>query len=212
MEKLTFLQHIRNALSKTYHADGKVSSFPGAKTLNSVEKDVPFTTEGLQEKHRLMRLFAKKGFAMMKGPLTKILEQESRAGKSDRGASTRTIVLDFDGISLPGYETPEKMDASELKKIAEMLVQQLPYSFHHSSYIATASSSMGVKRKKLGLHIEFWLADPINPKSLKHYLEHLNYTSPFFADQLRLTEKHAALSYRIDLNLAENSRMIYSQP
>lgn len=211
-DKLTFVQHVRNPLSKTYHADGKVSAFPGAKTLSSVEKEVPFTAEGLQAKHRLMHLFAKKGFAVMKGPLTKILEKESRAGKSDRDAPTKTIVLDFDGISIPGYEVPDQMDEEALKVISEMLVRHLPYCFQQSSYIATASSSMGVKKNRLGLHIEFWLADEINPKALKHYLEHLNYTAPFFANQLRLTEKQAALSYRVDINLAENSRMIYIAP
>lgn len=212
MDKITFVQHIRNALSKTYHADGKVSSFPGAKTLTSVEKEVPFTVDGLREKHRLMQLFARKGFAMMKGPLTKILDRESRAGKSDRNASTRTMVLDFDGITIPGYETPEKMQREDLTKVSEIIVRQLPHCFWHSSYIVTASSSMGTKQGQLGLHMEFWLTNSINPKSLKHYLEHLNYTSTFFAEQLRLTEKQAALSYRIDLNLAENSRMIYIAP
>ncbi len=212
MDKLTFVQHVSKSLSKIYHADGKVSSFPGAKTLTSVEKEVPVTREGLKEKLRLMRLFAKKGFAMMKGPFTKELQKESRRGLSDRDAPTRTIILDFDGIEIPGYEAPEQMGEKQLKQIAEMLVNKLPLCFHQSSYIATASSSMGVKRKKLGLHVEFWLTDAIAPKALKQYLEHLNFTSPFFTEQLRLTDKQAALSYRIDINLAENSRMVYIAP
>ena len=96
MDKLTFLKEWKNKhLAKTFRSDGKVDSYPPAKHFNSVEKEVPFTAEGLKEKHRLLRLFAKAGAAMMKGPLTKVLTEERRAGLSDRNALTRTVIFDF---------------------------------------------------------------------------------------------------------------------
>ncbi len=213
MDRLTFIQHIKNPLSKTFHADGTVDSYPPAKLLNSVEKEVEFTQEGLVEKHRLLTLFAKKGFALMKGPLTQILNSESRAGKSDRDAKTRTVVFDFDDITLTGVDVPKTFDSDSLRRITEYVVQKLPGCFHDASYIAHASSSMGTKKHKtVSLHLEFWTVEEIIPAKLKDYLFWLNFDLPFFSEQIKLSASGGALSYRLDPCLADNSRVIFIAP
>lgn len=213
MDKITFIKSSYNTkLSKLFAADGKVEPYPQVATVDSVEKEVPFTLEGLQEKHRLLTLFAKQGHAMMKGHFTKILEKERRAGLSDRAGKTRTLVFDFDGIEFAGLELPEKLNAEELETLAERVIDELPSVFNNTSYIAHASSSLGTKGNRISLHLEFWLEEEIAPAMLKDYLTWLNFQQEFFNEQIYLSASGTALCYKLDRCLADNSRMIFIAP
>ncbi|WP_067586505.1 primase-helicase family protein [Endozoicomonas ascidiicola] len=210
-QQLWFMLHsYGNRLAKYFNADGTVDSFPASKMLDSRRKTVPMTPEGLREKHRLMRIFGGDvGGAMMKGPLIKELDKESRSGKTNTGAPTRTLVFDLDDLEVEDIHLPDKMNAASLQIVSERIIQELPEPFRNASYIATASSSFGIKKESIGLHLDFWLKDEISPRNLKEYLTWQNFELSFFEEQLDINGSGTSLSYRIDPCMAENSRMLF---
>ena len=212
-DKITFITDATNKkLAKHFFADGSKSDYPNSWKVTSVEKEVTLDTDGLREKFRLLQLFASKGHAMYKGHFTRPLEEESRKGLTDTNQPTRTVILDFDKIELPGVTIPEVCTESTVIDIAERLVAVLPSCFHGVSYIATASSSFGMRGNKVSMHLEFWLEDTINPRQLKEYLLHLNLTEETLIERLSLSGNKRTLSYPLDICLADNSRIVYLAP
>jgi len=95
---------------------------------------------------------------------------------------------------------------------AEYLVKLLPVELHNISYIATASASTGMKADRLSMHLDFMLANPVHPKTLKGWLTKLNFDSPIFNDQLGMSSNGTALVYPCDRTVADNSKLIYIAP
>ena len=90
---------------------------------------------------------------------------------ADRVASTELLVLDIDGIQMPGSLT-------DVRTVAEKIIAQLPECFQDVSYIAQASASLGFKKDKVSMHFFFLLDQPTQPKIC------LLYTSPSPRDGL----------------------------
>ncbi|MGH1373585.1 MAG: primase-helicase family protein [Cellvibrionaceae bacterium] len=170
---------------------------------------VPTSASGLLDKVKLLKEHAAAGHCYLKGTLLKELEKESRASQTDNEAATHNVVFDIDGILLDRFELPEQLDDTDIRQIAERVVQFLPPTFRDVSYIVHASGSMGMKGNKISLHMDFMLDEPIYPQQLKRYLQRLNFAIPEFQSQLDLTATGTALRYKLDVSLADNSRLIF---
>jgi hypothetical protein len=194
-------------LAKEFTPDG-ATPYPLVKNVNSFCFETPLTHEGHQQRLELLQEHARFGYCMLKGPLTRELRNESRAGLTQRNALTRNIILDIDGYPLDEpLATP--CTAEQVEALAEHIVSLLPSELHDVSYIAHASSSFGLKEDRASIHIEFLLSEEIAPQQLKIWLQYLNLSIESFADKLRLTPSGHAISWIIDPSVADNSKLIY---
>ena len=211
MPLLTLLEgHTR--LGKTYKADGSIDSYPLVKKVTSFVIEHDLSTSGLQKRANEMRRHAHMGLAMHKGPLTRTLNRESRAGAADINAPTNTILLDIDGVEIAGITVPEKITKADITLMADAVIRHLPAEFQNRSYIVHASSSLGLKGNKICMHLEFFLSREITPIHLKRWLQYLNFSVNLFTNQLDLTATGTALRWKLDVSLADNTKLIYIAP
>ena len=98
------------------------------------------------------------------------------------------MTIDIDNLDLvkakefgvtPNYPTTGVISRANIMFAAEYLVKLLPEELHNISYIATASASTGMKADRLSMHLDFMLANPVHPKTLKGWLTKLNFDSPY---------------------------------
>lgn len=205
--RLTLIEGYR-PLAKTFTPQG-TESYPLIKKVTSHEYVIPETAEGLREKTELLRKHANAGHAMMKGPFIRSLNNETRSGLTDNTAETNNIVIDIDGLTLRGVTVPSQLDRAAIEQLAAKCVELLPPLFHNVSYIVHASSSLGMKGDKVSMHLDFMLNAPMPADTLKRWLQVMNLTLPAFTNQLELTATGNALRYKLDVSLADNSRIIY---
>lgn len=190
----------------------ETKSYPNVKAVNSYTYDVPNNADGMREFERLLRHHSNAGHCMLKGQLKKELKDESRAGWSDKQAYAEYLVLDLDGMTVPGFSAKQSMTADDVQRIAELVIAQLPAPFHIVSYIAQASSSLGLKGDRVSLHIYMALTVPVPAKAVKLWLKHINYTVELFKSQLQLSSTGTALKYPLDPSVADNSKLIFTAP
>jgi hypothetical protein len=148
------------------------------------------------------------GSALMKGNFNKILKRESRAGQSDKTAGTRLLVIDVDGLQLPGWTVAEHFSEEELQRAAGAVMMAMPPFLRDSSYVVNASASLGIKAG-INLHLFLILDDEISPKTLKTFLVALNFHANTIRSQTHLAASGLTLTFPIDRTLADNSRIIY---
>ena len=202
-------KHVR--LAKTYTPDS-VIAYPLAKKFHSHEYFLPKTMEGLRDKVKLLREHAAQGHALLKGPLVRALNDESRANLTDNTADTHNIIIDIDGYDLRDENLEAPLNNEKIKNLAERVVKLLPADFQTTSYIVHASSSLGMKPGKVSMHLDFMLEEAVSPALLKQWLVWLNLDLIDFKNQLDLTATGTALRYKLDVSLADNSRIIYIAP
>lgn len=194
MPNLTFLRATSGvALTKTI-SPTKTTSYPLVKHFTSEEVEVSSPADLL----RTLRAQAKKGTALLRGPLTEPLVNDSRRGKHDSFAPTAVAVFDLDQVLQ--YETVEAFIRSEL-----------PPAFHDVSYVVQYSASHGLK-PGLNCHIFFLLAKLIPPNVQRLWLRSLNLNSPVLREQTVLTNSKGALHFPVDPVVAQNTHLIYVAP
>lgn len=209
--KVTFIEASGNRrLSKVIGAD-ETKSYPNVKNVTSHEYEIPVSLDGLRQKTDLIKTHAAKGHCMLKGHLTRKIENESRQGLTDKQALTHSLILDLDDLILDGITIPTNLDALKLTQITERFIELLPSEFHKVSYILQASASMGLK-KGLNCHVEFFLKHPLGPKFLKDVLTKLNFDIEVLDKNVELAASGTALRYTLDPSVADNSKLIYIAP
>lgn len=208
--KLSFLGSAHGVRAVKAFTNEGMRQYPLIKHFNSTEYEIDKTSDGLLEQERLIRLHASRGDCMLKGFLKRPLASESRAGAVDSEAMTENLILDVDGIILPGFTlTDPPLTRSTLQAACEEIIRATPPPFQNVSYIAHTSSSMGLKGQSVSMHIQFWLSEPVSPRALKEYVTYLNFHVPLFAKNLSLTASGTALSYGLDRSVVDNSHIIY---
>ena len=75
--------------------------------------------------HQAIVHHAAQGNCLLKGNLRKQLQDESRAGATDRAGLTQFLALDFDGIALSTLDALSfrDIDATKLEAMAEQLIR-----------------------------------------------------------------------------------------
>jgi len=212
--KVTFLEGpVGTSLSKHYFANGETQPYPHVKDVTSHEHSIQVSQLGIEQLENLIRSHGSKGDCMLKGALRRPLVNESRAQKSDRLALNGLLVLDFDAITLPRQIVrSKKLNSSDVQLIAEQIIADLPPELHDVTYIAQASASLGLKGNRISMHIFMLLTVPMPPKSIKLWLQNLNYAIPVFKDQLELSANGQSLKYPVDVSVADNSKLIFIAP
>ena len=187
----------------------RTKSYPNVKDVTSFHFDIEPSAEGLQDLTLLILKQSADGHCLLKGPLKKQLTNESRRGQSDKLAYSEYIVLDLDGLYVNGYKHKPDLKGKDIERIAKLVMSQMPAALQDVSYIAQASSSMGMKGDRVSLHIYIALQVPLPPKTIKLWLKHINHTVSMFSSQIELSSTGQSLKYPLDLSVADNSKLIF---
>lgn len=201
---LTFIEAAsKTPLVKRFTAAETVP-YPNVVQVNSHE----YKVNDIKEFYELLQETAPKGWAMLRGHFTQELRNESRRGKHDKQGLTKRITLDFDNIttSVAGVA---QCDSEGVRHIAEQCMGKLPEEFADVSYVATASSSFGTREDAVSIHVELFLDAEVSPVELKRYLQHLNFNNDWLRDQITLSSNALALSYPLDVSVADNTKLIF---
>jgi len=209
--RITFLGASNGlSLSKHHISHNTFQPYPQVKKVTSFEHDIT----DIEELYEAISSHAAKGHCLLKGNLQRPLVEESRAGVTNRSAPSQLLVLDFDGIRLNEnkFSPYWNINTEKLKNIAEELVKCLPSELQNISYIAQASSSIGFKSDAISMHIFMLLDIPIAVKTIKLWMQHVNYNNNAFKEQLELSVNGQSLKYPLDVSVADNSKLIFIAP
>ncbi len=211
--QLTFLEAANGQrLSKRHCPKNGFTPYPHVKSVTSHEHNIPLDNTGLAMLERLILDEGNKGYCLLKGDLKRPLTNESRAGKTNRVAYSNLLVLDIDGITLPNHTNPKTYDAIAVSKLAKTVLRELPPALQDCSFIAQASSSLGLKGDKVSLHIFMLLEHAMPAKAVKLWLQAANFESELFASQLGLSSNGHSLKFPLDASVADNSKLIFIAP
>jgi hypothetical protein len=137
------------------------------------------------------------GDALLIGKLTRQIQEQSRAGLTDKMALAKWMCLDFDG--LPGYSP-----TSVIKELESVC----PGISKTSHIIQYSASSRLFKSTELRCHLFFILDEPISPMALKNWFIHANINTNL-SRFIKLTPAGIGLHYSLDPVLAEQSRLVF---
>ncbi len=209
---VTFLEAASGTrLSKQYCAEKGFTPYPNVSKVSSHIFDITKDEDGLGVLEQLILEKGAVGWCLLKGDLKRPVVNESRRGAGDRIAYTSLLVLDIDGITLGAHGT-QKYCQDDVRALAESVLGELPAALKDTSYIAQASSSMGLKGDKVSLHIFMLMKHPMPPKTVKLWMQNTNFESPLFLEQLELSANGHSLRYPIDISVADNSKLIFIAP
>lgn len=190
---ITFLQ-ARMALQKRFDDQGK-HSYPQAYEFTS--HTIPITD--LKSFHYMITSQAGVGNCLLKGKVTRALDNESRAGTTDRDEHTWWLCLDADGIT--GIAD------------ADQFMKRLGLSGY--SYILQWSSSAflskdGITNTDFNAHVFLFLDKPVSPHQLKLWLKQQNFKA--FKNDLQLTASDMALRFGLDITTCQNDKLLFIAP
>lgn len=211
--QLTFLEAANGQrLSKRHCQKDGFTPYPHVKNVTSHEQIIQLDNTGLAMLEQLVRDHGQQGHCLLKGNLKRPIQNESRAGKTDRIGYSNLLVLDIDGITIPGHTNPKTITDKDVSTLAKAVMRELPAEVQDCSFIAQASSSLGLKGDKVSLHIFILLQHAMPAKSVKLWLQHCNFESQLFSSQLELSSNGHSLKYPLDTSVADNSKLIFIAP
>jgi len=210
--RITFLEASNGLRLSKQYSSGSSRPYPHVKSVTSVSYDLDQSTSKLSQLEQLMRDHAALGHCLLKGNLKRQITDESRAGLTARNDLTNLLVLDVDGVRLPSPLATGKLTRNDVVFLANQVIAELPHELHNVSYIAQASSSLGLKGDQTSLHIFMLLDVALPPRSLKVWLQDVNFESDVFSSQLSLSVNGQSLKYPLDLSVADNSKLIFIAP
>ena len=181
---ITFLQ-ARMPLQKRFDEQGK-HSYPNAFEFTS--HTIPLSN--LKSFRYVIEQQANNGLCLLKGHITRTLNNESRAGSTDRDAYTQWLCLDADGLT-------------SIHDVNEFL-RKLGLGGY--SYILQWSSSAylkkdGVINTDFNAHVFLFLDKPVCPHKLKLWLKQKNFEA--FPEDLKLTASDMSLRWGLDITTCQ---------
>ena len=210
---LTFLEAANGQrLSKRHCPKDGFTPYPHVKNVTSHQHDIPTDITGLSMLEKLIRDHGQQGHCLLKGNLKRPIQNESRAGKTDRVGYSNLLVLDIDGITIPGHTNPKMFTEKDVSTLAKTVMRELPPEVQDCSFIAQASASLGLKGDKVSLHIFILLTHAMPAKAVKLWLQSSNFESQLFSSQLELSSNGHSLKYPLDTSVADNSKLIFIAP
>lgn len=187
-------------LTKTFarsaNGDIEKSPYPLIKKFTSHVETVSTPDEFF----KAVQSQAAQGHCLLKGQLSKPLNDESRAGSTNPLDHTQWICFDLDNIK-------------GVNDVDAFVFTMLPKAFHDVDYILQYSASAGVTGDEgLRAHLFFMLDKPVSPELLKIYVTDLNFELPTLASQIELAANGVALRYPLDRTVNQNDKLIYIAP
>ena len=200
-------------LSKRHSKKDGFKPYPHVKAVTSHQHVIHPTDDGLVQLEQLIKDHAAAGHCMLKGDIKRDIIDESRAGLTDRLALSNLLVIDVDGVTIPNVTPPgSNITSADVTFMAQSIISLFPRELHDVSYIAQASSSLGFKQDRLSLHIFMFLTVAMPPKSIKLWLQAMNFRHQLFKSQMELSVNGQSLKYPIDTSVADNSKVIFIAP
>lgn len=193
--KVNFLS-AKLPLTKTLDAQGKtLSSYPLIKNFTSHEHHIA----RLEDLVSSLAYFSKLGCCMLKGTLSRAIDNEPRAGLTSSLNPTKLFVLDYDADAVVGS------------------VDELLYAIHpalvETDHIIQWSASAGFSPgSALRCHVFFMLTEEVSPELLKNWVLDKNYRVPLLRDQLRLSANGMSLRHPLDQTVNQNDKLIFISP
>ena len=190
---ITFLQ-ARMPLQKRFDDQGK-HSYPNAFEFTS--NTIPVTD--LKSLTYLVKQNAAIGNCLLKGAVTHPLNNESRAGSTDRDAYTQWLCLDADGLT-------------DIKDVVAFLTRLGLAQF---PYILQWSSSAFLKKDNIcdtsfNAHVFMMLEKPVCPHKLKLWLKKKNFEA--FPQDLHLSASDMSLRWGLDITTCQNDKLLFIAP
>lgn len=196
--KVSFLRSSQGIpATKSFSLDegGKVvaTSYPNIFEFTSITHEF----DDIERLTALMMAHADERDCMLKGQLNRELENESRAGSTDRDTPTRIFLADIDGVK-------------GIDDIDDAISELMPKEFQNVDHIIQLSSSYGVLPEKgLSAHI-FWLLEKEVPApALKPFVTAINLDNPTLRANLSLNKTGLGLHYPLDRTVNQNDKLIY---
>jgi hypothetical protein len=191
--RITFLA-ANVPLSKSFSLgpDGQLrkSSYPSVWEFSSITEDFTdlATFTAALERH------AREGHCLLKGNVTRALDNDSRAGSTDANEVTYWVCLDIDRSTAPNID-------AFLASIGLAGID----------YVVQYSASYGIEPGRgLTAHVFMRLAAPALPTQLKQWLMHINLERLHAG--LELTKTNTALSWPLDVTTCQNDKLLYISP
>ena len=206
---ITFLEASNNQRLTKYFGLNETRTYPYVKNVTSHEETIEKSNAGLVHLEAHIRKHAAAGHCLLKGNLKRPLVDESRAGLTDRASPTDLLIIDLDGIQIPGTHLPRMFDKKEITKLTNQFIQLLPKQLWDVSYIVQASSSMGMKGNLCSLHIYMLLDVPIPVKAIKLWFKHVNLNTSDIASQITLSANGQSLKWPLDLSIADSTHICF---
>ena len=100
--------------TKRFKTSGEVQPYPHIKEMTSHVLDI----KSITDLHTALTDQASKGHCLLKGNLKRELDNESRAGATDRFGYTQLLVFDIDGLVLESHKNTSFTKA-KIKNLAE---------------------------------------------------------------------------------------------
>lgn len=178
-------------LTKVFLPNGEKQPYPNMKNFTSHTEVV----SSIEEFHKVLVAHSKQGHCLLKGKLTRNLNNESRANSTQSGDKTQWLCLDFDGL-----ETPDIDD-----ELAKMGIGDVSYVIQYSASHGL-SDSMG----KINAHIFMLLEGELYAPILKAWLMDKNLNC--FKSQLSLSKTGSVLHWPLDITACQNDKLLYIAP
>lgn len=200
MMQLTFLKAaddtpLTKIFTKTKQGVELTANYPQVRNVTSMNVEV----DGPQEFYEALDALANEGLALMKGPLTRALHNESRAGLMDLKAPTEFFVLDLDFDD--GFDSIHDAITAISPELAK------------TDYIIQHSASAGLtKPHGLRSHVFFLLEGPLSPGQAKTWTCLKNLNTPVISDRIELTNSNNALSWPLDPCICQNDKPLFVAP
>ena len=207
MISATFLEAKVGRLAKTVSTEG-IEPYPNAKQFRSDQKLLP----DLRAFANALVANANAGNCLLVGDLIRPLDGwGSRAGLANRNSEMRWFVIDIDGLK--GFAIPSPLDRASLGALAKTVVRSLEsVALNDVSFIAHASTKMGLSQDKVNLHLFFQLDGAVHSQQLKQWLKNLNLNAEVLNQNIRLSANGHALTWPVDVSCADTGRLIYLAP
>ena len=197
MHNIFFLSS-EKPLVKTYTKDNKVlqkESYPVSisKFTSTME-----SVDSIDDLYNVITKHAEQNSCMIKGILSKNLDNESRKGCTSSDDTTNWICLDFDKVT--GFNNvQDALDQIGLGGI---------------SYVLQYSASHLIDRPKdeLNCHVFMLLEQDIQAPALKQWLKFLNLNNDTLKDNMSLAKSNNALLWGLDITTCQNDKLIYIAP
>lgn len=174
----------------------ETTPYPHERYFNSYALPVSTITEF----HQAAQATAKAQQCLLKGPLTRNLNNESRAGSTNTADETFWVCFDVDG-------------ARDISSADEFIRTCLPPECQNVSYVWQPSASAGLfPDKGLSGHIFMILDNLYAAPLLKDWLTHINLNNDYLNDGLELARNCITLKWTLDITCCQNDKLIFVAP
>lgn len=193
-----FFLSAAEALTKTFTlaSDGSIekTQYPPIKKFTSHKEVI----DDIGEFYKQIQSHAAKGECIIKGRVHRTLKDESRAGSTLPDDESDWLCLDADRIEgiIDSEDLMNKLGMGDV------------------SYVEQLSASSGINKNdtSLSAHIFVRLDKLYSAIVLKNFLTYLNFTNPILLTQLRLTKSEVALTYSLDITVAQSDKLLFIAP